>query len=80
MYEILKGILQWFWGLCMGAKELATWLFTPLSENDSQLAQLLSNLFSFIGINNITPMGLVGISAGIGGAIVITIGIIRAIA
>lgn len=80
MNGILQGILNWIWGLIIGAQNLVQWLFLPLNENPSDLAQVLSELLSFIGLENIAPIGLVGIGAGVGGAVAIIIGIIRAIA
>lgn len=80
MNGILQGILNWIWGLITGAQDLMQWLFLPLSENPGTLAQTLSELLAFIGLQDIAPIGLVGIGAGVGGAIAIIIGIIRAIA
>lgn len=80
MYEILRGVLNWLWGIMTGAQRLVEWLFLPLDENPSVLAEFLSNLLSFIGLEHVAPIGLVGIGAGVGGAIALVIGFIRAIA
>ena len=80
MNEILQGILKWCWGIVTNAKALVEWLFLPLSDNPSALAQTLSELLSYIGLQDIAPIGLVGIGAGVGGAVAIIIGIVRAIA
>lgn len=60
MSEIIKGFFSWAWGLITGIQGLCNWLFTPL--------QTISSLVGF----DVTPIGLIGVTA-------ITIGIIRAI-
>ena len=80
MAEVLIGFLKWFWGVVTHSLELAQWLFLPLADNPNEIAQLLASLLSYVGLANISPIGLVGIGAGVGGALAIIIGFVRAIA
>ena len=68
MTALLEKFFEWGWGLIGSIQTLYEWLFTPMP--------LLSELIGF----DIAPIYLVGGGAVLTGALIITIGIIRAIA
>lgn len=77
MGELLNNFFKWAWGLIANIQLLFEWLVTPVNVSTYPL---LGTLFEAIGLSDVAPIYLIGGGAVLTGAIVIIVGIIRAIA